>query len=511
MVISKLNIMIKKNPFSDYGGIVTDKRFIGRRKEIDKIENRLLGVSYGNIAIIGLPRIGKSSLVWNTIFEKKNHLSKEKIISVWIPFGEFSSIYEAFDEILFHISEELEQSDLNEYILKIISKIQNSSSNVVKRRYIKKIFKFVKSKGFRVIIALDEFDNAKNILSLQDFQFLRELSYNVETKIGLITISRKTLQDLEPDNGALSNFYQIFTELRLTLFSNDDMDKYWERIEGFGIEISANYKKTTKHFCGSHPYLLDVLNHEVFNQISQSNINLEASLSSIIDDLRLKIYNEYEAILRLMSFEGLDDKLMQIIVGPVYNINQRDVEKLLKYGIIKLSKDKNYSSFSDYFNEYLFLKSSEIDIWPLWTEVENEVRYIIKQYLVEEFGDKWQKGYEKKFKQKKVDEFIKSLKTIQNKNKSSFGENASDHLIDYTYPMDMFDRFIAYDWNWFSKIFNNQKNDWKPIFQHLGKIRNPLAHNNPNFLSDSDKNLAEGYCKLILGKIADWRSKSISL
>ncbi|NJO89623.1 MAG: hypothetical protein HC831_12255 [Chloroflexia bacterium] len=86
------------------------------------------------------------------------------------------------------------------------------------------------------------------------------------------------------------------------------------------------------------------------------------------------------------------------------------------------------------------------------------------------------------------------------RNKKSFGDKASDHLVDYTYPMDMFDRFIALDWNWYSLIFDKQKNDWKPIFEHLGKIRNPLAHNNPNFLSDSDKNIAEGYCKIILEK-----------
>jgi hypothetical protein len=51
--------MILKNPFSDYGGIVTESRFVGRKDEIQAIKNRLLGVSYGNLAIIGLPRIGK--------------------------------------------------------------------------------------------------------------------------------------------------------------------------------------------------------------------------------------------------------------------------------------------------------------------------------------------------------------------------------------------------------------------------------------------------------------------
>jgi len=104
----------------------------------------------------------------------------------------------------------------------------------------------------------------------------------------LITISRKSIQELEPDNGALSNFYQIFTDLRLKLFSNDDMDLYWKRIENLGLNVSADYKTSADEYCGSHPYLLDVLNHEVFNKINQTDIDLKDTFLEIIDDLRFK-------------------------------------------------------------------------------------------------------------------------------------------------------------------------------------------------------------------------------
>ena len=66
--------MILQNPFADYGGIVVNDRFIGRRKEIETIKNRLLGSSFGNISIVGLPRSGKSSLVWNAVFLEKENL-----------------------------------------------------------------------------------------------------------------------------------------------------------------------------------------------------------------------------------------------------------------------------------------------------------------------------------------------------------------------------------------------------------------------------------------------------
>ena len=61
MVINKLKKMLLKNPFADFGGIVIGDRFIGRKAEIEAIQNRLFGINYGNMAIMGLPRIGNQA------------------------------------------------------------------------------------------------------------------------------------------------------------------------------------------------------------------------------------------------------------------------------------------------------------------------------------------------------------------------------------------------------------------------------------------------------------------
>ena len=99
----------------------------------------------------------------------------------------------------------------------------------------------------------------------------------------------------------------------------------------------------------------------------------------------------------------------------------------------------------------------------------------------------------------------------RDRSKNLFGDLASSHLIDYTLPRNMFESFISKNWAWYSKILGKDKPFWSPIFEHLGKIRNPLAHNNPNFLSDSDKNLAEGYCKMLLEKIRLWEERKYSI
>jgi hypothetical protein len=508
--------MQKMNPFSDYGGIVTKDRFVGRKTEIELIRGRLLGEnSYGNLAIMGLPRIGKSSLGWNSIMAKKESLLKRNIIPVWISLGEFSDLFECFHEVLEHILETIE-SDKKQSIDNSYEEFIKRSKALEKRRFLKKFFRSLKAYDYRIIIIFDEFDNAKNIFSLQDFQFLRELSYNPETKIGILTISRKSVQEIEPDEGILSNFYQIFSDLNLNLFNENDLAAYWERTSGFGLNISESYKDKVYNLVGHHPYLLDLLNSQVYTKINETGLGIDQTIDESFSILKLKVFNEYESVINLMKHEHLDRMMTQMIVGPVYDITQRDIERLLKYGIVIASEEDSYLSFSPYFSQYLHLKSHEIQIWPLWNEVETEVRSLIKTHLSNKYGDEWEDSYRKEYKNKngKVDildgnDYSMGLIKEKMRSKKLFGNLASDHLIDYTLPRQMFDNFISKDWIWYGQSLGGNKGDWKQVFDHLSKIRNPLAHNNPNFLSSSDKSLAEGYCKKILDLIISWRNSKI--
>ena len=495
--------MTLKNPFSDYGGIVIGERFVGRRYAIDQIQQRLLGENFGNLAIMGLPRIGKSSLGWNAIFPFKEDIVKRKIFPLWIALGEFFSLIELLDEILTSSFEELQKENNKslDQLKEIIGRFNETDSPLEKKRFFKKYLKLIKSEGFRLIIVLDEFDNSQSIFNLQDFQFLREISYNPEIKIGILSISRKTVQELEPDNGCLSNFHLIFTDLRLKLFNGNDIELYWNRLKKLGINISETYTNNIIYYSGNHPYLLDIINHEIFNNIEQYDLNLDKIFDSTIENLRLKIFNEYESILKLMDSENMTAKLIQLVVGPLYDITQRDVEKLLKYNLVIKNVDNSYSCFSEYFYEYLSIKSNEVDIWPLWSETESKIRSIIKVFLKEKYGEDW------------VDKFVsgnpKKVSTIENlkktleKSTKAFGDKSSNHLVDYTYPRDMIDCFMHSDWTWFKKIFKRQINDWIPIFEHLSKIRTPLAHNNRDFLTQADINIATGYCQEILTLISE--------
>ena len=277
-------------------------------------------------------------------------------------------------------------------------------------------------------------------------------------------------------------------------------------MNNLGINVSENYIDQIFLFSGKHPYLLDLINYNIFNKIEQTDINLEVIFNTTLEALKLKLFNEYESILKLMEQESLDNKLVQMIIGPIYDITQRDVEKLLKYSLIKSTLDGSYECFAKSFEYYLSLKSSEIDIWPLWSDVEKELRQTIENRLIEKYGVDWEPGFEKEFGDKRKI-LMGNLRLVREKNKKAFKEKASDSLIDYTYPMDMFNGFISGDWKWYSKIFGikTQSSEWSKKFEHLGKIRNPLAHNNQNFLTEYDRNIATGYCQEILNLMEKWK------
>lgn len=90
---------IANNPFADYGNLVIGDRFIGREAEISQIKNRILGKSSGNISVVGLPRIGKSSLVWNTLIADKEELFKQKKLVIEINIGSVDNSRDLFKAV----------------------------------------------------------------------------------------------------------------------------------------------------------------------------------------------------------------------------------------------------------------------------------------------------------------------------------------------------------------------------------------------------------------------------
>jgi len=177
MVTKTLNL---DNPFADYGNIFEGNRFVGRKSETVTIHNRVLGSNYGNIAIMGLPRIGKSSLAWNALMTEKDELFKRKILVMRINSGSILTSKDFYLKLMDKALPNVRTLSFELYDqLASLRKYYNEHES---ENEIEFFFALVKQFDYRLIYILDEFDNLANFFKLQDFQLLRELSISPDTK-----------------------------------------------------------------------------------------------------------------------------------------------------------------------------------------------------------------------------------------------------------------------------------------------------------------------------------------
>ena len=73
---------------------------------------------------------------------------------------------------------------------------------------------------------------------------------------------------------------------------------------------------------------------------------------------------------------------------------------------------------------------------------------------------------------------------------------------------EMYNVFMAPAWGeWFQQVFVGNKKDWATKFNYLADIRNPMAHNNREFISQEQITLATQYCEEIKRTIEEWECK----
>jgi len=488
-----------ENPFADYGTIVRGERFIGRRDDLRVIENRVIRPrEAGNLAIIGEPRIGKSSLVYKAIVERRDELIAKKLLPIWINLATYDQAPIFFRSLVTRCIDEMEDLDwLSKPIRRAADRaLQDELSWSEGYGRIQRFFGKVRQGGLRVLFILDEFDNARRLFrgDISGFQGLRELSYRPEWRVTFITTSRRTVRDIELQTQAISTFDGIFHKHYLAMFGVEDLQEYFARLTSVGVSGISALRERVNFYCGGHPYLLEMLGYEILEVFREEQM---VDVDKATQRIAQSFLDQYDRMVDLLRKDGNLSKLLQILFGPVVDVKQTDVDELLRYGLIKPGEQDTYVAFSDHFQTFLGLVEREVDLdlWPIWREAEVALRYLITTTMLEKYGERWIGQLEKARPNLKA--IFEQCRQAQEKEGKSFGSRASRNLIDFTYPQDLFAIMFA-EWNTFKAIFGRDKNYWDQRAQLLAKIRTPLAHHRDEVLYDYERQIAEGYCKEIL-------------
>ena len=215
------------NPFDGYGGTIKGERFIGREEAINAIRAKIINSEEpGNIAIIGMPRIGKSSLIWNALEEIKEDLITKKLLPIWVDASEYVQKEHLFCAMVNNCANELEDLGV------LTAKLNNLKNQVLDEKNtwfsrfndIKRFFRFVKNEKFNVIILIDEFDNTEKIFqgSVTGFQKLRTLYNNPKHRIYYVIASRRKIVDIE-NTISIPLIPSVFLNQRIRIFLHNPL------------------------------------------------------------------------------------------------------------------------------------------------------------------------------------------------------------------------------------------------------------------------------------------------
>lgn len=509
------------NPFSGYGRIVSGRYFIGRQRNISGIKGRVTEpIDPNNLALIGYPRIGKSSIAEHAIKCLEHELMKGNKIPIWINFATFPNSNSFFRDLVLKAYEYLEDNEiLDDSLIAFLDKpyrnlLDNENlSWVTLKSDVERFFQKTNKKGFRFIFILDEFDKARDVFkdNYTAFQELRELGYRADFKVTFVTTSRRNIREIELTCSANSVLDLIFKKEYLSMYDFQELQEYYALYEGVGVMLDDSQKERIKYYCGGHPYLLAVLGFEIIEDYMNGK---QLDIDVVFHKVQKDFIDYYEQLIFLLKEDQSFMNLLKIIFGPSAGIKSIDIDELAQYGLIYRG-EKYYVAYSEHFQGYLKLiereQRLEGETWQWIQEAEIGLRKVILKLLIDKFPNNWVEAYPNSYakipgKKQQIEKLFSRLKESQQRDEELYGGRALNlTLLDHTYIHELFVNFILMSWDdIFFNVFGEGKTYWNDAKGLLEKVRNPFAHSKAGvLLQDWEIKKAEEYCKKIISIVKE--------
>ena len=534
--------MMIDNPFVSNADAVNTKHFIGRKQEIQgKIKKAVFAhESPLNLSIIGIPNIGKTSLINNAVLVHKDDLKKRGVYPIVLDFSTISNPLNFFRLLARNTLKHLKENNL--YQDKVHGIEDSVTTEMTEENFVDNITDFFETveetRDFHALFILDRFDHAKSVLDeLAYLNLLRNLAS--KSCLSFLVLSCRSITDIEKGiTGSFSPFGKSFeAPLRLEMFCDDDVDIYFKKYEDIGISISKADKQRILFYCGGHPYLLQSLGHKIVDMYSTTKeINVDTAAAAISEE---DVFSNYYH--RLITF--LEDvkrlsPLYQILSGTLTSVDSDATDaktELKKYGLISEATTRNYVAYSKHFHNYLCelyqdsakvlsrststleplapnhanksvkdlrteveqalvvltnvaatSKSTDTDyqaeksLQDLWNETEKVLRNLITMIMSVERNDNWIKDL--KDQHSVLKQAFENCKRNQNRTTIRLpgSDSESQNLINFTNPEDTFNIILDDQlWNQYFQRFlgNDTQGDQKKVFwQQHKEFMVPCRH-----------------------------------
>ena len=520
-------------PFTSPTEEATGEWFVGRQNVLKKMTKEIVqGGRVCNYHIVGLPRIGKSSLL--KAFQKSLLDSQlcQNLVVVYISldgYGNAEEMWRTIGKSLDrNIRKLLDKTKQHEYAEELEYECVDMTN--IDYDCVCSIAKSMKNLGIIGLIMIDEFDNFSSFAKKSTVGQLRTLFSAAEFGTRAILASRRTIERIESEvsgsiDSDVSTLSPIFINgCHLTGFNKDDMDDYWSAAaKRVGEEeISSSYKKNVEYYVGNHPCLLNLLNVNYWMEQTSHKYLCEETTEDIKlgEAIVYAINNAFElAVWRDLEKWGLLRPLIILTWGPDIKITNKELSVLEKYGIIdskqrltETGKDSPIRiAVSRYFTDWMCLKRYCLPFGDEWSMAEKNMRSIVKFYCKEVYqgdeekmimhlGKKYANSEGKTIPESYTTKGrFEAMKKRKEQNIRKYPDMSS-FIIDYSDPSDLPTIFFTKEWDWFEHVFHGTLEDWKEKFKVVNEIRNYHSHNNDGVPKRIVEN-ASRYCREINERI----------
>lgn len=498
--------MTSGNPFADFGGVIGEGRFLGRRSELTELESRLLGEkAFGSVALIGMPRTGKTSLIRELVRRNKARCIELGILVVRVEVGSFNSAEDLFRGIVEEIFDESTgESFVGDDLMNQVERVR--ADNDYSFSAVRRIFRQFRRRSLRILCILDEFDAGRYLLqgTPEVFHWIRELSSTPEIKGSIVLISKRSLHEIARLSGHDSDYWSnVLMSVILKGFSGEDFALWVERIGQEGIVLSEECMNAVELWCGRNPFLLDVFSFKAWEAIRR---DVELNREWVADVMKEEAARYYKQVVTVLQDGDALRKVQQVVVGPQWDISAEDLRTLCEYGIL-VETGGGVKGFCEGFEDFLAFIRKDVEIWPLWSETEGGLRSYLEERLIERFGDHWVPSL--KAAQPKLAPILNTCECNAEKERKKYGAHASTCLLDYSYPLDLY-RIMCADWMALGgPLLGADKKGWAAKLTLLSRVRTPIAHNRGEVIEKGEMKQAEGFCTEILYRLKQFEQAGL--
>ncbi|MET9998625.1 glycosyltransferase [Streptomyces microflavus] len=336
------------NPYSGAGCASPGDGFVERTDLVGMIDAVWrTGGRPGNLSVLGQLRFGKTSVVEQAL----RRVDRVDLAVVRLSVVELDSVFGLFRTLTSEVTAKFPGiPDLD----RLYTTVRNARGWYDLENAVTSYFAAARSRGIHVLLVLDEFDRAPWVLvDLSGYQLLRSLISEARFSMGLVTVSRRSVFEIEEDAAGGSQLDGVMSaRCHVGLLKTDEVSALLDQAQTAGISLREVRPELLAR-SGNHPYLLGILCRRVVAEFLETGAvdvpkahemeitAFQAYFDRLIEEIDLDLAGRGTELLRRVSSGG-----------QTSDLSAEDVQDLVNTGVFIRDGD-SVRLFSDEFVSYL--------------------------------------------------------------------------------------------------------------------------------------------------------------